>query len=608
MLLNIQNPLLLRKIVIAALIAIFLYLVIIFSYQYRRYSVIKERVNKTHTALKIDINPLDSLSSIYREADFLYRSYGIDHDAQTRQEYSRKITLLGTSIGSFSIEKMLNYALLQGRSSKDEKEILQTEIATLKQLVKELHALKHKPSDSDDAVTQIKQNNALLQALGTKIENIRERELRHIRKAEIRAFAAHQQNVEKFESQLIVALLIILTMILLILVYHDRITKYETELNNEKEYAAQVAEEKTSLLANISHEVRTPISSLLSIIDFLKKHAGNQQETSADYLDSATHEIAMINSSINDILTLSKLEVGHLEVKNEYLSPSTLLSAALALHSYSARQKGLALSSEIDLDDGLEIYSSMFRLKQIISNLLSNAIKYTESGEIVLAAKLDENRKTLVISVKDTGVGIAAQDQAHIFQQYITIGSEPRFGSFGLGLYTSNLLAKQLGGHISLTSEPGRGSTFWLSIPVRDARFATAQTDQYSLKSVSRNLKIVCIDDNLVNAFYLKHYFIDFQHSAVFHKAAEALAYIYKNKVDIVITDLHMPDIDGWTVLERVKSYNKDIRVFLFTSDYMYFNTEQQAVPYTFDGVLNKPLEDQQLVSVIRESYATPSP
>lgn len=143
-----------------------------------------------------------------------------------------------------------------------------------------------------------------------------------------------------------------------------------------------MAAEKTTILASVSHEVRSPINSLLGIIDILRKNNDNKLIL-PEYLDSASHEIEVINTAVNDILNLSKLEAGALEVQYEYFAPQQLLLDIIKLHEHLAKVKNIRLVSKIDIDPTLLIYSSGFRVKQIVSNLLSNAIKYSARGRFI---------------------------------------------------------------------------------------------------------------------------------------------------------------------------------------------------------------------------------
>ncbi|MBD1420798.1 ATP-binding response regulator [Sphingobacterium chuzhouense] len=449
----------------------------------------------------------------------------------------------------------------------------------------------------------IQANYFLLNNLKIGVDNIRELERAAVREAEARDLSIYKENTKRLGNQLIFSLSVMLLMILFILYYQSRATTYEKKLEEEKDYAAKVAEEKTSVLANISHEVRSPINSLMGIIDILRKN-GSKDTIQPEYLDSAAYEISVINSTVNDILNLSKLEVGALEVKNEYFSPYRLLLDIINLHTYQARKKGLSLTQQIDIDPNLEIYSSSFRVRQIVSNLISNAIKYTPKGTVSIKAytRKVSSQDTLFVEVKDTGLGIAPEHQSQIFRQYYMTDNKSKTKGFGLGLYISKLLSEQLQGDITLDSMVGKGSTFTLSVPVKQKRLETNASKAYTLADLSKDVQLVLIDDNRINILYLKHYFKDFPNVYAFEKADDALTFIQQNPVDAVITDISMPEIDGWDVLRKVRDNNEkqNTKVFAFTADTMHLEDKiKKNQTYTFDCVLSKPLDEHQLVTCI---------
>lgn len=455
----------------------------------------------------------------------------------------------------------------------------------------------------------IQANYRLLKDLRNGIQNLKEQNVEQTRIFDRKDIAAHRESSQEFKGQLIVALSIMLVMLLLIFFYQSNASRYQKRLRLEKEYAARIAEEKTSILSNVSHEVRTPISSLLGVIELLKSEH-NDQQSSANYLDAVVQEITMINSSINDILNLSKLEAGKLEVKNAYFFPHRVLLETLKLHRHQAQKKGLSLEENINIEEGMEILGSAFRIKQIASNLLSNAIKYTEKGTISLTADLvnvDQQQK-LVISIHDTGIGISREDQRHVFRKYYMTGSEAK-SSFGLGLYISNLFAKQLDGRIAVESILGKGSTFRLEIPYHNYRYAGSKEQQYTLTSLPNTLNIAFIDDNEINLMYLKHRFANLPNQvSFFTDPAAAIAHVKVNNVDVVVTDMLMPNMNGWSVLSSIRKDSTDVKVFLCTADTENIEAYKGDCTFQFDGTLTKPLNEHEFISKLLETRIFKNP
>ncbi|MGJ1385678.1 hybrid sensor histidine kinase/response regulator [Sphingobacterium spiritivorum] len=449
----------------------------------------------------------------------------------------------------------------------------------------------------------IQSNHTLLNKLKTGINRLRDIELAANRNAEAMNFAQYQKNAQHFGTQLIIALCIMLFMIIFIIYYQFKVVSYEKRLYQEKEYVAKIAEEKTSVLASISHEIRAPINSLLGVIDLMNKNT-ESNKVNQELINSANYEITLINSTINDILSLSKLEVGSLNIKYDYFSPYEMLHDLVSLHSYQAQTKGLAFTNVIDIDPKLKIYSNAFRIKQITSNLITNAIKYTKKGHVRLQARIRKsgNKPTLHIEVSDSGIGIADKNKNFVFRKYYMTDSQNKVGGFGLGLYISKLLTEQLNGEISFESTLGTGTTFSLKIPYEKELLLQQNSGPYTVNDLPDNLNIVLIDDSRINILYLKQFFKEKKNVHTFENGAEGLRFVQQHPVDIVITDLLMPEISGWDILNSIKENktSEHIKVFAFTSENMLLEDDHRSHNiYAFDGILNKPLREDELVSTL---------
>jgi len=703
-----KNTFLLRKILIAALIASFAYVMSIFIYQYFEQQKVKDRLNTAYGALNQRSSGLYGLFSVYSEADNLFRLYTVNFDKKTYGAYRSKLDTVKLFVDSLSKLTLSDHSLEVSAADVAHKRRLSTEFASLKQTVDQLifftndslstlssdtkttsyrepkfeqldsivnrimrdssfntlkrdttirkkeklfnrifkakndtlvastitqdygtiqrdvisrnieylirqnkkiyhqnlRALQGKFSALQDKEKELIQaNRDLLDNLRKGIDKIRDQETFEIRQAEAKDLALYQENTLNFRDQLVASFIIILLLIIITFFYQSNAVSYERKLQEERDYADKVAAEKTTILASVSHEVRSPINSLLGIIDILRKN-NDSKLILPEYLDSASHEIEVINTAVNDILNLSKLEAGALEVQYEYFAPQQLLLDIIKLHEHLAAVKDIKLVSKIDIDPTLLIYSSAFRVKQIVSNLLNNAIKYTARGEVYIAASLKSKHDQSVFSVevKDSGVGISEEEQGLVFRQYYMAGNKNQSSSFGLGLYISKLFAQQLDGTIDLVSILEQGSTFTLSVPIKQIKKIDSEQQKYVLDDLP-DLNMVVIEDNRINILYLKNYFKNFPKVHIFEKGEAALAYMEEQPVDIVITDLHMNDLDGWEILNRVRSNPawKNIRVFVFTADSMYMEVEQQKHQIYFDAKLKKPMDAHDLISRIKE-------
>ncbi|MFD2905710.1 ATP-binding response regulator [Sphingobacterium anhuiense] len=704
-----KKTFLLRALLIGALIASFIYLGVIFIYQYYEQQKVKERLDAAYASSYQKSSGLDRLFSAYSEAENLFRLYTVNFDKNTFLAYKNKLDTIRYSVDSLSKLPLKENLMQVSTEDMEQKKVLSQEFAVLKQTVDQLifftkDSLSVLSSSSktllrdpkfeqvDSIVNRImsdtsfntltkdttirkkenlfkrifkakndtlvaktitqdfntlqkdvisrniayliqqnkkvyrqnlknlqekfvalqekeKQlvltNRSLLDNLRKGIDVIKSQELTLLRKAEEKDLALYKVSSHNFRNQLIGSFIIIGLSIIFIFFYQSNAVSYERKLQEEKDYASQVAAEKTTILASVSHEVRSPINALQGIINILRKNnSGNVIHP--EYLNSASHEIDVINSTVNDILNLSKLEAGAMDVQYDYFAPHQLLLNILNLHNHQAQNKNITIVKKIEIDPTLLIYSSEFRMKQIVSNLISNAIKYTSQGEVSITAslKLKNGKTTLFVAVQDSGIGILEEEQALVFRQYYMAGAKKQTSSFGLGLYISKLFAQQMEGNIDLVSTLGKGSTFTLVLPVEKTKILETTAIQYTLEDLPQEMKIVIIDDNRINVLYLNHYFKDFPNVHIFEQGHVALAYMDENDVDVVITDLRMADLDGWGILNKIRAKKEWelVRVFVFTADSMYLEAAEQKQVNLFDAKLKKPLDAHDLISSIKRS------
>lgn len=465
----------------------------------------------------------------------------------------------------------------------------------------DFNKIRHSFAQLQQKERQLLQSNyALFSTISTALIKIKTTEDENLRAAEIQDFALYKENSSIFGKQVIASLILMIIMVALLLYYHYNTVIYERKITAARDYALKAAKEKTSILANVSHDVRTPVNSLVSIIDLLKDNASNNRVNPA-LLDTITQDIHVINETVEDILNLGKLESGMLEVKEEYFSPAQLLANLVKMQQGQADKKGLKLISHIDIAPDILIKSGAYRLRQIVSNLLSNAIKYTAKGEVMVKAYITKDTKPLLhVQVIDTGMGIPAKDQQHIFEQYYMTDLKSK-NSFGLGLHISKLMTEQLQGKLTVKSQIGKGSTFSLTIPVTGEKKDRRNT--LSLDKFSKDLRFVIIDDNPINNLFVKQALQHFNTVEVYQDAQSAMEYLKKNTVDIVITDLKMKDASGWDILHMVKDHigtdGPDCKVIALTADETLVKGTPEGQAYQFDGVMIKPFDPAALIPIL---------
>jgi len=450
-------------------------------------------------------------------------------------------------------------------------------------------------------------NFELLDDLKRSVEAIKALDVDLLRRAEQTDFTRYRRNVDVFGKQLISALVLMFIMIVALVYYQIYATSYERRLRQEKDYAANLAEEKTSVLAGISHEIRTPLNSLLGIVDLFKSRS---KSTNVDekLVDSVYYSINVVSNTITDILNLSKLEASNKgDISLEYFSPRKSFEDVVALHKNQAELKNLRLRTEIEIDGRLTLLSNEFRIKQVASNFLSNAIKYTQKGEIIFRSSVSVTKDTsyLHVEVEDTGMGIREQDKEQVFRKYFT--AAPNSGGIGLGLYITKIMVEELGGHVGLKSRPGKGSIFFATIPFSGSKMEDREQREARLADLPPDLRLLVVDDNPINILFMKQFFKGFGNTHVANEGTAALSILENHPVDLVITDINMPGMSGVQLLERIRAdvRFKKVKVLAISADTSTLRyAEEQTADASFDGFIEKPFTETTLVKTILEAIA----
>lgn len=452
-------------------------------------------------------------------------------------------------------------------------------------------------------------NFELLDHLKEAIDNLRVLELNRLREAEFADFTVYRSNFQLMRSQLIFAIAFLLILIFLLIYFQRRADKWEKELINEVTYSNRLALEKSNLLANISHEIRTPLNALLNIAGILKDQ--DQLSTVSEkqkLTEAAYYNISAINNTITDILHTSKLESSQETTKLfpiEFFSPTEIISQVVSLHKSQASLSNIELVINNGVDPRLKIRSNPFIVRQVFSNLLGNAIKYMDqAGQVVINLSLlkEKKQELLQIEVIDQGIGIDPDDVQQIFRKYFT--AHPHKG-FGLGLYLSKAMLSEIDGEIGVHSKKGVGSTFYFSVPfMESALYSEEEYDQ----NIPGGLSVLVVEDNPINLLYVKQLLL--KRALIVHEASSvrtALDVLGQEEIDLVITDIHLPDQSGWDLLKQIRAStdHRHLGVFSTTAG---LDAEIIDENVNFDGRLGKPFIEQELNQMIAQFLASKSP
>lgn len=410
-------------------------------------------------------------------------------------------------------------------------------------------------------------------------------------------------------------------------IQRDQLERSTIDLQQKARELEQASQYKSDFLANMSHELRTPLNSLLILSKLLADNPeGNLTDTQVDYaqtIQSSGNDLLLL---INDILDLSKIEAGHIQVHPEPVALRRLAADLKQVFTPIAQAQALAFEFEIAEDLPATLETDRQRLEQILKNLLSNAFKFTESGAVRVLVEC-RGAERLAIAVSDTGIGISPEQQASIFEAFRQADGtiSRRYGGTGLGLSISRELARLLGGDIGLESRPGEGSTFTLTLPLayegaaaspppstQSARPTAAPAapqspqprpvadidDDRDLLDATHRLLLV-VEDDAAFAAIVRDLAreLDFQ-CVVATSAEEALNLARRHRPSAIVLDVGLPDQSGLTVLDRLKrdDATRHIPIHVVSAaDHGHTALALGAV-----GYLMKPVQREQLADVLR--------